>query len=311
VTPGAASLAAVLLAQALAAAAPAPAGPERAELERTGRAIYREGVSPGGGEILALVGLDATPVPGAALPCASCHGEDGQGRPEGATRPSVITWSELTRPGGHLHDGNRHRPFDEASLARALVDGVDPEGRRLDLAMPRYSMARRDLQALQAYLEVLEREQDPGLSDAELRLGTVLPASGRLAGVGAAMRAALEAAAADANAGGGINGRRVVLVVEGYDADREDGRAAAGRLLAASPPVFAMVSGFVPGAEGEVAALAEAAGVPFVGPFTPFSGGEDAHFTFQVLGGLAEQADRKSTRLNSSHSAKSRMPSSA
>lgn len=258
-------------------------------LQAAGRTIYREGHSPSGGEVTALVGVDLTPVPGAVLPCASCHGEDGLGRPEGSVLPSIVTWSELTRPGGHRHPGRSHAPFDARSLARSLSEGVDPDGHPFDVAMPRYSMARRDEEALLAYLRVLERQFDPGVTPGAVRLGTVLPTAGRLAGAGAAMRAALEAAVADANAGGGLNGRTVVLVVEGFDADREDGLGAARRLLA-GPPIFALVSGFVPGVDAEVAALAEEAGLPFVGPYTPFSAGTDGQFTFHVLPGLAEQA---------------------
>ncbi len=281
-----------LFALALVAAAggPPPARPGAAERDAqvaAGRIVYREGRSPSGGEITALLGGDATPLPGAALPCASCHGPDGQGRPEGAVRPSAITWSELTRPGGHAHARGRHGPYDARTLGRAITEGLDPDGGRLDAAMPRYSLAARDLAALVAYLQVLETERDPGLSDAEVRIGTVLPLAGRLAATGAALQAALEAAVGEANAGGGLNGRRVALVVEGYDADRDDGRAAARRLLE-GPPVFALVSGFTPGAEAEVAALAEAHGVPAVGPFTPFAGGGEQ--VFHVLGGLSEQA---------------------
>lgn len=287
-------LAALLLAPALLAAGgerPPPGDPQaaRAALVEAGRTIYREGTSPSGGEITALVGGDLSPVPGAALPCASCHGEDGLGRPEGAVAPSVITWSELTRPGGHHHPGRSHAPFDERTTLRSVAVGVDPDGHALDVAMPRYAMARRDEEALLAYLQVLELQLDPGLTGEAVRLGTVLPTAGRLAGAGASMRAALEAAVADANAGGGLNGRKVVLVVEGFDADREDGLAAARRLLA-GPPVFALVSGFVPGAEDGVADLAERGGVPCVGPFTPFSAGDERHFTFHVLPGLSEQA---------------------
>jgi ABC-type branched-subunit amino acid transport system substrate-binding protein len=295
VTTRAPWLAALLVAPALAAAAgpqPATAGDPaaaRAALVAAGRTIYREGVSPSGGEITAMVGGDLSPVPGAALPCASCHGEDGLGRPEGAVVPSVVTWSELTRPGGHHHPGRSHAPFDARSAIRSVALGVDPDGHELDAAMPRYSMARRDEEALLAYLQVLEWQLDPGVTAEAVRLGTVLPSAGRLAGAGAAMRAALEAAVADANAGGGLNGRKVVLVVEGFDADREDGLAAARRLLA-GPPIFALVSGFVPGAEDGVAALAEEGGVPFVGPFTPFSAGGAGHYTFHVLPGLVEQA---------------------
>lgn len=257
--------------------------------QAAGRRIYVEGQGGGEAEISALVGADATPVPGSVLPCASCHGPDGQGRPEGAVVPSIITWSELTKPYGHAHPGRSHPPFDRRSVVRAVTEGVDPAGHPLDAAMPRYSLSRADAEALLAWLEVLERQADPGLGPATLRVGTVLPTGGRLAGVGLAMRAVLEKAFAEVNASGGLNGRRVELACAGYDADRETGLEAARQLLRGQP-VFALVSGFVPGAEEEVAALAEAEGVPHVGPFTPFTRGGGDRFTFYVGAGLAEQA---------------------
>ncbi|HET9552843.1 MAG TPA: ABC transporter substrate-binding protein [Anaeromyxobacteraceae bacterium] len=281
------AVAAAVLGVALAPAAARGAG--LTPLQAAGKKLYVEGQGTGGAEINVLVGNDPAPVPASVLPCASCHGADGQGKPEGAVVPSIITWTELMKPYGHAHPGRSHPAFDRRSLVRAVTEGIDPAGNRLDAAMPRYALSRADGEALLAWLEVLERQGDPGVAPDALRVGTVLPTSGRLAGVGLAMRAALEQAFAEVNASGGINGRRLELACAGYDADRETGLAAARGLLRGKP-VFALVSGFAPGAEEEVAALAEAEGVPHVGPFTPFTRPGGARFTFYVSAGLAEQA---------------------
>lgn len=275
-----------LVAAGAAAAAPRGLTPR----QQAGRTIYLTGESPSGGGITATVGGDSSPIPGSVLTCGSCHGEDGLGRPEGATEPSIVTWSEMTRAGGHVHPGRRHRPFDARTVARSLTDGVDPEGQRLDGAMPRYSMSREDMDSLLAWLRVLEHQLDPGLEPARIRLGTVLPEAGHLAEVGRAMRATLEAAVKEVNAAGGLNGRTLTLAVAGYDPGRETPLVAARRLVAAKP-IFALVSGFTPGADDELAAWAEAEKLPLVGPFSPFTrpaGG--GHWTFYLQPGLREQA---------------------
>ncbi|HSD59240.1 MAG TPA: hypothetical protein VLC55_00095, partial [Burkholderiales bacterium] len=59
--------------------------------EEAGRKIFREGVSPSGAPLNALVGPQSTPMAGNTLPCANCHGNDGSGRPEGGVRPPNIT----------------------------------------------------------------------------------------------------------------------------------------------------------------------------------------------------------------------------
>jgi len=284
---------AALAAAALATAA--QAAPARSDgltpQQRAGRTIYLTGESPSGGGITASVGGDPSPVPGSVLPCASCHGEDGLGRPEGGALPSIVTWSELTRPGGHVHpNGRRHRPFDVRSAARAITDGLDPDGQPLDGVMPRYSISREDLDALLAWLRVLERQLDPGLTPKQLRLGTVLPEGGRLGEVGMAVRTTLQAAVKELNRDGGFNGRTVVLEVAGYDPLAGTAEAAARRLMA-DRPVFAFLSGFAPGDEGGLAAWAEAQKVPLVGLLSPFARAAGApHWTFYVQPGLPELA---------------------
>lgn len=259
--------------------------------QQAGKKVFLEGESPSGAEITVRIGRDGSALPGNAAACGTCHGADGLGRPEGGVIPTEITWGALARPYGHAHPGGRKHPaFDPASFARAIRTGVDPAGTALDPIMPRYAISDGDLEALRAYLEVVDRDLDPGVDARTLRVGVVLPDRGRLADVGAGMRKALQARS-DALDPGGVNGRRIELVVAGYDSDSGDGRSAATRLLR-EERVFALLSGFFPGAEDAVADLVEAEKVPLVGPFTLFARQAEPvnPWVFHLQGGLREQA---------------------
>ena len=276
---------------ALLAAAPA-SSLELTGRELAGKRIYLTGESPSGGDIVVKLGRDGSTLPGAAAPCGSCHGADGQGRPEGGVRPSAVVWSELAKPYGHSHPGGRkHPPFTEATLARALRDGLDPAGNPLDVSMPRYGISDDDLGSLLAYLRRLEEDLDPGIAPGALRIGTVLPTSGALAEVGLPMRAVLSGWFDALNLRGGIHGRTIELVVAGYDSDRANGVEAAQELLR-DGNVFALVSGLFPAAEPEVAVLVGEARVPMVGPFSLFARNDDVAgaWIFHPSGGLREQA---------------------
>jgi ABC-type branched-subunit amino acid transport system substrate-binding protein len=236
--------------------------------------------------------LAGTSLPASAVACATCHGPDGRGRPEGGLAPPPVGWAELARPGGHVHEaGRRHPPFDARSLARAVTEGLDPAGNPLDPAMPRFSLSREEAEALAAYLHVVDRETDPGVADRTLRVATVLPTAGRAAALGEVMRRILDASFAELNAAGGVHGRRLVLAVAGYDSDAGGAAEALADLVAREPP-FALVSGFAPGAEDALAALAERERIPLVAPFvlaTPASA-EGGRYTFYALAGIREQA---------------------
>ena len=149
-----------------------------------------------------------------------------------------------------------------------------------------------DLGSLAAYLRRLEEDLDPGIGPDALRIGTVLPTSGALADVGLPMRAVLTGWFDALNRRGGVHGRRVELVVAGYDSDRADGVSAAARELLRKEAVFAIVSGLFPGAEPEVAVLVGEARVPMVGPFSLFARNDDVAgaWIFHPSGGLREQA---------------------
>lgn len=239
---------------------------ELSPTERNGQRLYTQGVTASGATITARVGTGLAPLPGHLLPCANCHGADAQGRPEGGVVPPAITWRELSKPYGHVHEGGngrRHPAFDPASFARALTEGIDPAGNRLDPAMPRYTLASSDVADLLAYLQRIEDDRDPGLAGDRLRVATLLPRQGPLAGAGATVEAVLRGALAAANRGGGVHGRQLELVVLDAGSDGIATKAAWQRLLREAD-AFAVLAPLVPGQESELAALADAAGVPVV-----------------------------------------------
>jgi len=269
-----------LLAAALASGLAAPAAPPAGDARR-GRQIYLRGAGSSG-DVLASLGDGATEVPASVLPCASCHGHDGEGRPEGGVAPSAITWERLTKPYGTEQEGGRsHPPYNEESLARAITEGLDPAGNRLQVAMPRYRMSRADLADLIAFLHRLGRDTDPGVGEGQLVLGTFVPRQGPQAAIGETMRAVLAAQLERVNSVGGVYGRRLELRV----LRPEQGAAAL-------EGIFALVGG-LPGAQGmDLAALAEEHEVPLVAPviLDPQPSSPPGRFVFYLLSGLREQA---------------------
>lgn len=256
-----------------------------------GRQIYQTGTSPSGGEITAVLG-GGTELPASALPCSSCHGEDGRGNPEGGVSPSDLTWSSLTRPYGVRHpSGREHPPYDERLLKRAIGLGVDPAGNELHVGMPRYRMSLADMDALAAYIRRLGRDRDPGVGEDELVLGTLLPPSGgAMTGVGEAIRSTLQAWAAEVNEGGGLYGREVAITTLELPAPLDERPAAVAAFLEAEE-VFALVGAFLAGSEDSLPDLLRERKVPLVGPFTlhPKIDEPVNSWVFYLLPGLATQ----------------------
>jgi cytochrome c oxidase subunit II len=88
--------------------------------------------------------------------CAACHGLDGRGRRTPMFTSPNITYSNLTDAGGLLDpDGSRGPTYTDATLRRAVTQGVDPSGDKLDAAMPRWHLANQEWSALLAYLKSL------------------------------------------------------------------------------------------------------------------------------------------------------------
>ena len=258
--------------------------------ERRGKAIYLRGESASGKEIKAMVGdMD---LPASTVTCAGCHGLRGEGKTEGGVTAGNLTWSNLVKSYGHTHPtGRKHGPFDEKLFTRSLVQGLDPAGNEMAVAMPRFEMSPEDVADLIAYLKRIESDRDPGLTETSIKVGTILPKEGALSQIGAAMKDVLAAYFANVNERGGIYNRSIELqtIETGGDAKAT---AANARTVIESGQVFAMVSGLSAGADKELAALTQEAEIPFMGPLTllPQTGFESNRHVFYMLTGVSEQA---------------------
>jgi ABC-type branched-subunit amino acid transport system substrate-binding protein len=264
---------------------------ELSEAEQRGKQIYFEGTSPRGTEITAVVGDEGAFLPGSAMPCSSCHGSDGLGRPEGGVIPLDIRWSELVKTYGHVHhDDRRHPSFDDDSFNRSIIAGVDPGNNQLDRSMPIYQLSDEDMADLVAYMKVLENDLDPGISDDAVRVATLLPMSGRAWETGDAMRIVLEGYFNDINEAGGVFGRRIELMTVPMG-ETPEASLAILREAFASEGFFALVGAYTVGLDEALLTYLRSDNVPLVGPFTLDPG--DAYFdaaAFYLYAGLDQQA---------------------
>lgn len=244
------------------------------EAEQRGKQIYLKGTSARGTLINAIVGTEQTLIPAAAIPCANCHGYDGLGRPEGGVVPTDVRWSQLSKTYGHVHDdGRRHDAFDDESLTRSIIAGVDPANNRLDASMPLYLLSQDDAADLVAYLKVLEHDLDPGIEEDRVRVASLLPLDGRAAALGQAMDQVMRGYFADVNSRGGIFGRQIELVTVPLAATPE------ATLLNLEETfndqgIFAMVGGYTIGLDDALLQMLRYDKIPLIGPFTLDPGDE-------------------------------------
>jgi ABC-type branched-subunit amino acid transport system substrate-binding protein len=268
------------------------------EAEERGKYIYETGRSRSRRVIMANI-QGGEPTPADILPCINCHGADGRGAEDYVgIAPLNINWDALASSGSHAHAVRSHPAFDEVTLARAIVFGVDPGGNKMEKAMPLYDMAKEDVEDLIAYLKVMDSQSDPAISGATIRIGTVIPVDGRHAALGQAIHDTIEAVFDEVNASGGINNRKLELAVGGWS-DNNNPQIWAARDLVDKQPVAALVSPYVPNYDAELESLATEKRVPVVGPYTVLQPdgdrdgadeSEDNDFTFYLLAGLELQA---------------------
>jgi len=266
--------------------------------ELAGKRLYREGLSSSDAQVSARVGAADMLVPASVVPCASCHGADGLGRAEGGVRPPVLNWQRLALGQGLRRVNGRAYPaYTEASLARAIQQGRDPAGNRLDPAMPRFVLSMADQRNLNAYLKRLADDRDPGVQEQTLRLGTLLPAEGELAASARVVAAVLEDRIGQLNQQGGIHGRQIQLITADPGPDQASAEKALSRLLE-QDQVFALIAPVAPALEPILASRLEQARVPLVGMAPTLSRSTQI---FDPLPGLDEQllslADYAQTNL--------------
>jgi ABC-type branched-subunit amino acid transport system substrate-binding protein/cytochrome c553 len=258
--------------------------------ERLGREIYTHGKGSDTA-ISAYIGDGRTKVAAAVVPCASCHGADGRGRPEGGVVPSDITPAALAVPReSETQGGRRHGPYTDRLLKRAITMGMDAAGNALAPTMPRYEMSLHDMNALLSYLHRVGDEQDPGLTADAIRIGVLLPPREHLAEVGDAMRGVLRAFAAARNAAGGVYDRKLELVFAETSGTAAERAAAAAAFLDREKP-FALVGSFTDGADSELAEVAEQHGTPLLATISSHAQTSTAsrRYVRDLVAGLTDQ----------------------
>jgi hypothetical protein len=295
-----------------AAPAAANAGAD-AEVQRArGERIYREGILPSGAPLTgtAQAGVVRT---GRDAACLACHRRSGFGTAEGSYVIRPITSRDLyqkqavSAPDPRLDywRGKPLRPaYDDATLARAVREGVDMTGRRMQGVMPRYALNDSDMAALQAYLKTLFAEEGPGVTDTEINLATVIQPD-----VAAAKRRAmldvLEAFVRDKNAGvRSEETRRRAGTMRMFRAYRKwvlhvweltgppESWAVQLQEHYRRQPVFALVAGLGAASWQPIHAFSEQFEIPCVLPLTdlPGSGGDD-FYTVYFSRGISLEAN--------------------
>ena len=162
-------------------------GLTRAEALELGERMYRDGLLPNGEPMRAFVQLDIE-VEGTMFSCESCHVRSGMGSTEGTmiTQPTCGSWLYKPLQGAEMKAESQARvpsrldppPFrpayTDASLARAIRRGKDPNDRVLNYVMPRYLVGGTDLDILVYYLKNLSSQWSPGVDDTTIRFATVI-----------------------------------------------------------------------------------------------------------------------------------------
>ena len=176
------------MAVAALAAVAAVAAPRRAIEDpavKVGESIYLRGVLGSGAELEGTRKSAGMGAKGAVAACVNCHQHSGLGSKEGALFIPPVTGEYLFHQRGHGHESGAHvqpyvesmhgnrDPYTDVTLARAIREGLDSQGRPLSDLMPRFALNDADMAALIEYLKSLSAERVPGVTDTVLHFATI------------------------------------------------------------------------------------------------------------------------------------------
>ncbi|MDP3103319.1 MAG: cytochrome c [Candidatus Methanoperedens sp.] len=120
------------------------------DYQSNGERIYFTAASSSGKPIVPRIGTTMTSQSG-LMSCSSCHHADGRGGPgnmmSGIYSSPNIRYSVLT--GGNP-------PYTDDLIKRAIIKGVDQQGKTLESPMPVWNMSEEDLNDLMTYLKTLK-----------------------------------------------------------------------------------------------------------------------------------------------------------
>jgi hypothetical protein len=148
-----------------------------------GKAIYLHGML-GNGKPLVANRADGMRTESADAACVNCHQRSGLGAREGNKSIPPITARYLVHPRASQREdldlpyveGIRadRDPYTDATIARAIREGLSSEGKPLGYLMPRFELDDADMDALIAYLKRLDQRKVPGVTDTVLHFATVI-----------------------------------------------------------------------------------------------------------------------------------------
>lgn len=149
-----------------------------------GQRIYMEGILPSGA-MLTGTRLGTNVISGAAAACVNCHRRSGMGSVEGDIQISPITGNFLFSSEGEQHlatmdprvskrFNQMHEPYTDESLAKAILQGVNSNGRKMNVLMPHYELSAADVKVLTTYLKQLSAQWSPGVTEDSIRFAVVI-----------------------------------------------------------------------------------------------------------------------------------------
>lgn len=149
----------------------------------TGESIYRRGILPSGSPVVAQREPDLK-ISGGDAACSNCHRRSGLGELEGRISIPPISGRYLFHARAKDRDDSDlpfvdtmrpdRDPYTEASLARAIREGLAADGHPLSYLMPHYSLSDADMAALIEYLKSMTQGAEPGVTSSVLHFATII-----------------------------------------------------------------------------------------------------------------------------------------
>ncbi len=157
-----------------------------------GEQIYLRGVLGSGAPLQAMREAGVPGAKGTEAACVNCHHRSGLGSTHqssgiGASGtisriPPIAGRYLFQNNAGHAEENlpyvvgmrSNRSPYTPATLARALREGVDADGRTLSNLMPRFALDDADLASLIAYLNTLYPARVPGVTPGLLHFATII-----------------------------------------------------------------------------------------------------------------------------------------
>jgi hypothetical protein len=155
----------------------------KTSLNRAGEMLYCQGILLSGAPATGAREENGSSS-GATAACVNCHRPSGLGTVEGRIIIPPITGKYLYAPGvlvSHPAEPREvatattgRRAYTDETLARAIREGVGPDGRTLDYLMPRFELDDATMRSLIAYLKELSIGPVPGVTSDTLHFATII-----------------------------------------------------------------------------------------------------------------------------------------